>query len=162
MRRIVVLALTFVLSVILAVTVEFAAGGLLAYAVHSHEETGKPLPDLSAWVIRNFGDGGIFCLLLITWSLFLLYVLSAPPASDPDGRLIYGFIYFSVSEAILCSFFAFASLLPVVPRYGGIPAETPMRMHVPHILLAVVSLAAMAMAIRKIALRCRSGRGDAR
>jgi hypothetical protein len=111
------------------------------------------------YVIGQWRNGGIFFLFLVPWALFLFYSLLAPQASSSDRelRLMYGFICFSLAEAILFMCFIFICL-PLIPHYIDNPPNAPARAYLPHVLFAIVFVGVVILGIRNIGLRFRKGK----
>jgi TRAP-type C4-dicarboxylate transport system permease small subunit len=103
----------------------------------------------------------LFFVFLIPWALFLFYWLLVPKALNPDRdvRLIYGFICYSLSEALLFMFFMFAAFLPFLPNYSREIPKSPPSAFIPHGLLAVILAGVVILAVRNIVFRLREKKG---
>lgn len=134
--------LSFTLAFILGVVVEMTAPQLYYHAQQIHQ--GKPLSPVSEWSFQYFAgwrNGNLLCIFILPWALLLLYSLLSPRVGssiDRGVRLLYGFICFAISEAILFLFFGLSSLLPFIPNYSIISDHVPVGAYIPHVLLLII------------------------
>jgi hypothetical protein len=162
MKKILVFTLSLCLSIVLGAIAEFCSGNLFLYA--EEMTPGKPMPGISQWVFDvfgNFENGGLICIFLIPWALFLFHWLLGSKVLDPgpDVRLIYGFICYSLCEALLFIFFTFAAILPVIPYFIRNPPKSLASAFIPHGLLAVILAVVVVVAVRNIVFRLREKKG---